>query len=269
MVMTMIELDRWINGKTGDIRARLSRSDEKVLINEVHQQGVEKMLGSDLLRSPCPDALKASELRIKLSEEIRETTAKVYPGVSCVREAFADDREREYPADTRERPLEHRSVLLGEFKAVGKNGTIYLYTKAVATCGLAAKLGFETVFWATLAHNIFYAFLHNQLKREGKVGRWRSGAKRDRETVKESLAAYFEGAFLGFPPITGYLESEWESLDVEGWPSSGALAILNSLRPDDLFKDLYNMAFYDWKTAADILRTGYYLNSSRIRKVLR
>ena len=161
----MMELDRWINGKTGDIRMSLSHSDAEALINEIHQQGVERLLGGDLLRSLCPDALKASDLRIKLSEEIKETTAKVYPGVSCVREAFVDDREKEYPADTRERPLEHRSVLLGEFKAVGKNGTIYLYTKAVATCGLAAKLGFETVFWATLAHNMFYAFLYNHLKK--------------------------------------------------------------------------------------------------------
>ena len=106
------------------------------------------------------------------------------------------------------------------------------------------------------------------MKREGMANRWRSGAKRDRETVKASLAAYFEGAFLGFPPISGYLESEWESLDIEGWSSSGALSIMKAGMPEYLFRNLYNMAFYDWKTAADILRTGYYLNSPIIRKAV-
>ncbi len=264
MVISANMLDHWIDDKTGDIKMRLSRSDEEALRYAVHQHGVQRLLGGDLLRSPCPDTLKASDLRIQLSEEIKEATAKVYPGVSCIREAFDDYREIDYPAYTRERPREHRFVLLGEFKAQGKNGTIYLYTKAMASCDLTAKLGFETVFWATLAHNMFYAFLYNQLKREGKIGRWRSGAKRDRETVKASLAAYFEGAFLGFPPISGYLENEWESLDIEGWPSSGAFMIRKSSRPEKLFRQLYNMAFYDWKTAADILRTGYYLNNSII-----
>ncbi len=264
MKTSMVDLAQWIDVLSGDITADLRRRDEKTLIEEVHLLGVEKLLDGKLLQSPSPYALVHSELRIKLSEEIKEDTAKVYPGVSCIREAFDDYREIDYPAYTRERPREHRFVLLGEFKAQGKNGTIYLYTKAMASCDLTAKLGFETVFWATLAHNMFYAFLYNQLKREGKIGRWRSGAKRDRETVKASLAAYFEGAFLGFPPISGYLENEWESLDIEGWPSSGAFMIRKSSRPEKLFRQLYNMAFYDWKTAADILRTGYYLNNSII-----
>ena len=268
MLFSTNELDQWIDSMTGDIRADLCRQDEEMLIDEVLRLGVERLLGVGLLQSPCSDALKASGLRIKLSEEIKEIAVKVHPGVSDIHEAFDAFPEREYPAGTRELPQEHRSVLLGEFKSQGRNGTIYLYTNAMATGGLAVKLGFETVFWATLAHNVFYAFLYNQLKRAGKVGRWRSGAKRDRETVKASLAAFFEGAFLGFPPISGYLESEWESLDVEGWPNSGALAILNSSRSDRLFRELYNMAFYDWKTAADILRTGYYLNSSKIRQVI-
>ncbi len=264
MKTSMVDLAQWIDVLSGDITADLRRRDEKTLIEEVHLLGVEKLLDGKLLQSPSPYALVHSELRIKLSEEIKEDTAKVYPGVSCIREAFDDYREIDYPAYTRERPREHRFVLLGEFKAQGKNGTIYLYTKAIATCDHAVKLGFKNVFWATLAHNTFYAFLYNQMKREGMANRWRSGAKRDRETVKASLAAYFEGAFLGFPPISGYLENEWESLDIEGWPSSGAFMIRKSSRPEKLFRQLYNMAFYDWKTAADILRTGYYLNNSII-----
>ena len=268
--MPNIDLTQLIDIMTGEITAGLGLSDkeslEKHIIDEVHQLGMEELLGHKLLHSTSPDALKYSGLHIELSEEIKKTTAKVYPGVSDVCEARDYFPEGKYPADTRELPMEHKSVLLGEFKAAqGKDGIIYLYTRAMATCDLTSKLGFEAVFWATLAHNMFYAFLYHQLKIAGKGNRWRSGAKRDRETVKASLAAYFEGAFLGFPPISGYLESEWASLDVEGWPSSGALAILNSPRPDRLFKELFNMAFYDWKTAADILRTGYYLNSSKIR----
>ncbi len=268
MKRPMTYLDQWIDSSTGDIKASLTRGDEQLLIDEVLRLGVDDLLWHLLLHSPPPYAMERSGLRIKLSEEIRETKAEVYPGVSDIREDRDDSREIEYPADTREIPWEHRAVLLGEFKTQGRNGTIYLYTRAMAACNLAAKLGFETLFWATLAHNMFYAFLYNQLKNGGKVGRWRSGAKRDRETVKASLASYFEGAFLGFPQISGYLESEWESLDVEGWPSSGALAILRSNKSDRLFGELYNMSFYDWKTAADILRTGYWLNSSRIRQAI-
>ena len=269
MQRSIVDLSQRIDTQTGDIIAELRQRDEETLIDEVHRLGVEDLLGGGLLRSPCPDALKNSGLRIELSEEIKETTAKGYPGVSHIPEAVGAFPEREYPTDTRELSREHRSLLLGEFKAQGRNGTIYLYTKAMAACKLAAELGFETVFWATLAHNMFYAFLYHQLKRAGKAGRGRSSAKRDRETVKASLAAYFEGAFLGFRPIPGYLEREWRSWDVEGWPQSGALAIRNSSRPDELFRELFDMAFYDWKTAADILRTGYYMNSSTIRRTLR
>ena len=267
MELSMVNLSQWIDNMTGDITAALSRRDEKTLIDEVHRMGVEDLLGHELLNSDCPDMLKRSVLRIELSEEIKETTAKVHPGIYHNRDVRDDDSKRDLPADTRELPMEHKSVLLGEFKAAqGRGGIIYLYTRAMATCDLTSKLGFEAVFWATLAHNMFYAFLYHQLKIAGKGNRWRSGAKRDRETVKASLAAYFEGCFLGYP--FRYLEDEWASLDVEGWPSSGALAIIYSHRENELFRELFNMAFFDWKTAADILRTGYYMFSSRIQEAL-
>ncbi len=62
---------------------------------------------------------------------------------------------------------------------------------------------------------------------------------------------------------------EWRSYDVEDWPYSGALGIgglgLTGMKtPPDLAIQLLRCSLYDWKTAADIIKTGYYLADSGI-----
>ena len=224
--------------------------------------------------------LSATGLSIKLSEKIINRTAKVYPGISAkpYREIFddweesCDFPEEKYPGNTREMPIEHQYVMLGEFRpssTLNKIGVIWLYPRAMASSKYREISDFETVFWATLAHEVFHAFHYNHLKLAGKADRWWSGRKKDRELVLESLATYLEYSFLDLllhdpHDVQRYKEDEWRYWDVEGWYYSGALGILKSQSPGKLFNSLFEMSFSDWKTAADTIRTGYYMNNKEI-----
>lgn len=278
-----IDLSEWIDTTTGDVLKNMRHPDEMVLLEEVYRKGVEDLLGTELLYHPNPRALLFERgLHIKLSEEINYCTTKVYPGVSPERlpeklddwGGTSDFPKEKHSTNTREMPIEYRYVMLGEFRpstVTNRIGTIWLYPKAMASCEYRTNSDFETVFWATLAHELFHAFHYYHLKLDGKVKRWSSGRKKDRELVMESLAAFFEYSFLFYMPngyrVKNYIENKWASLDVDGWPYSGALGIEHS-RNDRLFATLFEMSFRDWKTAADIIRTGYYLCSPEIAREL-
>ena len=280
----MINLSTWIDTFSGDILNNLRHPDEMALLRAVHCQGVESLLGRILLQNLNPRALlSAPGLRIKLSEEVLYRATKVSPGVSenFFREHLDDWNEgNDFPKErhslnSRELPIEYRYVVLGEFRpstSSNKIGTIWLYPKAMASCKFRKISDFETVFWTTLAHEVFHVFHYCQLKLVGKADRWWSGRKKDRELVMETLAAYFEYSFLHLGPssyqLCKYKEDEWKGLDVDGWYYSGALGIHSSYNSERLFTTLYDMSFHDWKTAADIIRTGYYLCSPEISKEL-
>lgn len=282
----MEDLSKWIDVVTGDVLRNLSLRDGKELLEGVHRLGAAQLPGKGQLHASDPYALLSAQgLSIKLSEKIKYRTAKVYPGISAnsFREIHddweepIDSPEEKYPKDTREMPVEYRYVVLGEFHPSpmpNKIGIIWLYPRAMASSKYKKVSDFETVFWATLAHEVFHAFHYYHLKMDGKADRWWSGRKKDRELVLESLAAYFEYSFLVFildDPhwVQKYKEDEWQCLDVDGWYYSGALGILNSRCSEDLFRSLFEMSFSDWKTAADTIRTGYYMSNKEIADMFR
>ena len=276
-----INLSKWIDVVTGDVLRNLNPQDGKELLKEVHRHGVAQLLGMGPLHASDPYVLlSATGLSIKLSEKIIYRTVKVYPGISAkpYREIFddweepGDFPEEKYPGNTREMPIEHQYAVLGEFRpssTLNKIGIIWLYPRAMASSKYRKVADFETVFWATLAHEAFHAFHYYHLKLEGKADRWLSGRKKDRELVLESLAAYFEYSFLDYmldDPhwVQKYKEDEWSCWDIDGWYYSGALGILNSRKSARLFASLFEMSFNDWKTAADVIRTGYYMSNEEI-----
>ena len=288
-----LDLSRWIDLTTGEIKNGQTDVSREGFLEEVYRQGVDTLLSNHLLRGSDPSVLLNDPgLRIELSELSEkkiEKTVKVYSGIGAgipqdppecwpdterlPREEYPRDV---FPADTREQQRDQKTVLLGQFKPLwGKDkiGKITLYTKAMFEYANRKALGFEEVFWPTLAREVFKAFHYHMFQKEGKADRYRSRIvnNKDRELVKISLAVYFEFCFR---EIHSYNEAyamkkEWESFDIDGWPASGALGIQKSAQSDELFRYLFWLSFFDWKTAADIIRTGYYLQSPEIRRKLR
>lgn len=275
------DLSQWIDTATGDVIIRQSDYSQWGSSEEVY---FLSLLLNKLLKGHDPNILINDPwLRIELSEEIINKSAVVYPGInpkilrtqpSCCAETdgyHGDD----LPVDTRERQMKNEYTLFGNFLASmgrSKRGKIILYTKAISAYANSKVLDFEEVFWPTLAHEVFYAFHYYTLQNKGKADRWSSRFlnRKDRELVLESLAEFFEHEFAyGDSSILDPMTDEWERFDIVGWPASGALGILKSKKPHELFKELFNLTFYDWKTAADIIRTGYYLCSPEIKKILR
>lgn len=295
-LFNMIDLSQWINTATGAIINGQKDVSKEKFFERVYFNGVASLLRNKLLRGYDPSILLNHQgLRIELSERIVNKTAIVYSGINhrflrgChsdwpetdefPRNEYPRDEcpQNEFPEDTREQAKDRVYCLLGEFQAFrgkSKIGTITLYTKAISEYANGKALGFEAVFWPTLAHEVFYAFHYHMFQKTDKAARWRSGIrnKKDRELVVNSLAEYFEYEFAISTQSVGIeklMTDKWKNFDIDGWPASGALGILASMDSDELFKDLFGLSFYDWKTAADIIRTGYYLQSQVIKSKLR
>ena len=292
-----IDLSIWIDTGIGGIIKSLTQRDMEDLLNEVYSVG-DDIFKRLYQRFPSMELPCVPELQIQLSGELIRRKNMVYPGASARicredgrdeprhdRDARHEPRDTDinnrcpddgFPVDTREKPLEYSSVVLGEFRASKSKrtiGTIILYPKAMDCCVYKSASDFETVFWVTLAHEVFHAFHYDQLKRSGKADRWNSPKKSGRVLVTESLAEYFKftwlaKSYLANAKLLRYLESEWGRYDIDGSSNSGALAIWKSGYPGDLFERLFETSLYDWKTAADAIRTGYYLQSEEIRKLL-
>ncbi len=278
---TGFDLSRWIDPATGDVIIRQSDYSQWGSSEEVYS--LSRLLDELLEGDNSTILMNNPGLHIELSEEIITKSALVYPGINAeIMRARPSDwaetdgyRNEDCHNDTRERQMKNEYTLFGKFLAPrgrSKSGTIILYTKAISAYANSKALDFEEVFWPTLAHEVFYAFHYYMLHNKGKADRWSSrfSNRKNRELVIESLAEFFEHEFAyGGSSISGTMTDEWERFDIDGWPASGALGILKSKQPKYLFEELFNLTFYDWKTAADIIRTGYYLCSPEIKKILR
>ena len=238
------------------------------------------------------DELDADRVDIRFADDIKRSVKKVHPGVG---DSFAI-RRREYNKEVLCEPFsrdclkEVSSVVLGEFRpSAAKNGwkigTIWLYHNAIAEFCEANGLDPDTVLLATLAREAFQACHYSVFEFGGVSQRWNSGStKKNRDIVKESLADAFEYIFLinqggdwlshaDADKYMDFLENTWRSCDIEDWPSSGALGIggvgLTKVAvPPNIMDRLLHGFLYDWKSAADIIKTGYYLADDEICSVL-
>ena len=234
--------------------------------------------------------LDAGRVDIRFADDIKRSVKKVHPGVG----GSFEIRRREYNREEACEPFSRdalkvvSSLVLGEFRpSAAKNGwkigTIRIYPNAIEELCAAKGLDPDTVLLATLAREAFQACHYSVFKFGGVSQRWNSGStKKNRDIVKESLADAFEyiflinqgGDWLSHAEANKYmdfLENTWRSYDIEDWPSSGALVIggvgLTKVAvPPDIMNRLLHGFLYDWKSAADIIRTGYYLADSEIQK---
>lgn len=167
------------------------------------------------------------------------------------------------------------TVRLGEFrssKAKKNTGTITLYTTAMVDFAKAQKIEFETVFFSTLFHEYFHALHYQLFKQQGIEDRWaEKWCDGERRIVQETLAAFYEwyscrNNFLltelpDADKLADHLKADWESLDIDLWPYSGALVLED---PDNnglgkLFFRLLEMSSTNWSLAAKVIKGKYYL----------
>lgn len=177
------------------------------------------------------------------------------------------------------------AIRLGEFrssKAKRKTGTITLYTTAIANSAKAQAIPFETVFFSTLIHEYFHALHYQLFKQQGIEDRWsEKWCDGERRIVQETLAAFYEwysceyGFLLAEHPnaheLASHLMENWESLDIDLWPYSGALVLAdrvnNSPTLGKLFFRLLEMSFTNWSLAAKAIKSLYYMPLTGLGKV--
>ena len=285
-----ISLGQWIDTETGEFHNWLGEDSREDCADYLRQKIWEEFQGLQFnlfgnnknpIDKPLCDELA---VKIKFSDKIIRTTKQVRPGIGV---EGSDIRFREYnylyPEEKDEIPSrEDKSIvveelMLGEFRRSSskKNiiaGTIILYTKAIAVFSDSNHLDYSTVFWSTLMHEAFHAFHFSLLQKIGRQDRWdKKSEKKSRDIVKESLAAKFEFNSLcknGRKSLAGiamldHLNNTWRKYDIEDWPYSGAIGI----EEEELLCRLIKLSLYDWKTAADIIRTGYYLADPEIKSM--
>ena len=297
-------LDKWIDTKTGAFHNAWQTYEK-----DTHELAAELNIGVEYVfdisapnwfdaywKSPDPLFNDVSVVDIKFSDERKKSVRRVHPGVSAPGDirwmrGCRDCRPGDYPDElSRDKSVKTEFLVLGEFspsqsKKPGRIGIIKLYNKNIAEFCRNNKLDYTTVFWSTLAHESFHAFHYSMFKSAGRQDRWdKAGDRKDRDIIKESLAATVEYIFLinhegdGIDHLYGrdmrkHLEDSWRRFDVEDYPYSGALGIgglglTKIAAPPDMMIRLLDMSLCDWRSAAEIIKTGYYLTDPRVRRML-
>lgn len=276
-------LSRWIDIKSGRVLGNdyelvyALQSVTSRIFNENQVFSAAVGTNSSLPSGPMPPRPADYPVDYAFSEEVIRSIVEVYPGID-----MPDSESRDVPVNV-------ESLTLGRFKPYTsakkpKTGQITLYTAAIAEYCASNGLDYETVFWAVLARESFHAVHFDLFKAAGKQRRWnRASDKKSREIVKQSLAAHYEYFFLirnegglfvssNASKLRDHLERSWRNYDVDSWPCAGALGIggpcVSQVRHSDITDLLLKKSLSDWKTAADIIKTGYYLTDYKVRKML-
>ena len=158
------------------------------------------------------------------------------------------------------------SIKLGEYRASyskKKIGTIVIYRKAICKCARDHDWDRNHLFQAVLAHESFHAYQFSCLKEKGYAEQWKSpGVKKERTVVQESLAAAYEWYFCD-SVMKDERICEWKEMDIDFWPYSGALGMIDStpeafgLKPDAFSRWALDICFEDWRTPAMYIRIAY------------
>ena len=145
------------------------------------------------------------------------------------------------------------STILGEFYE--KEMLIVLYRNAIDDYAREGGYNWLAILNAVLAHEFFHAyhFLDCRLRHQN----WNYKAK-SADIVKESLASAFEytilrsdGEFRACRDWTAF----WELVDVNAYPYSGALGLLDEktrqINKSHVIYDTYIDSFFKWRLAAE------------------
>ncbi len=290
-----LDLTRYLNISSGDVFDELNLKES--IINNILPDIMEYYC-SDLNLDKNRFIPTLQAIDIVFSDENKTKYKKIRSGIEhfnkppksemeCINEDFwsvfkkyelSPQNIYEYPRDESERI---RVYSLGSFSpsnTLNKVGTITLYTKAVAEF-CENRYDYSTVFMAILAREAFKAFYYHAFQILGKTDRWvLLDAKERIQIVKESLASYYECELIKkcgniVPNMANKyirdLEDDWRRMDIDSWPASGAILISHNFVPGVSPDILFRISIYDWKTASDILETGYHLCNDIINRTLR
>ncbi len=145
------------------------------------------------------------------------------------------------------------STVLGEFYE--KEMLIVLYRNAIDDYAREGGYNWLAILNAVLAHEFFHAYhyLDCRLHRQN----WNYRAK-NASIVKESLAAAFEYSILranGEAKACRDFAAFWELVDVNAYPYSGALGLLEEntmpINKHHVIYDIYVDSFFKWRLAAE------------------
>lgn len=289
-------LGPWIDISTGKFHriGNARKSAEQELAEQLW--GVVKEIFCEVHERQLGDEYKSPSIgvAIRFSDDIKWSAKKMHHGIGGAECSEAENRDIPESSDegimpdSRDQVIEVRSLILGRFspsasRDINDIGTIWLYTRAIAEFSNNNAIEYKTVFFAILAREAFHALHYSLFKEAGVRARWNAGTRLYRDIVKESLASSNEYVFLMDHQGSGLdsgsshklmdrLEYEWGSYDIDDHPSSGALLTSpigsDILRGGNLSGTLLRRSLYDWKTAADIIRTGYYLACPTIKDPL-
>ena len=276
-----------------DILRMTLRFEEPVFINNgLFPEKLNIKLSEDILYESYGASLK--DIRKMLDDIIKDIPDKrliilkeMLDKINGIKELEVGSEIRRYindihPENEKVRKLlgqieNKQSLVLGRFypsKDTNKLGNIILYPRAIAISKRTKASSFDTVFWATFAHEIFHAYHYGAFVQIGKTDRWDDSLYRSEcKIVKESLAAAFESKFVfqcesdGIIPcdlskgLRREFEYEWLDNDVLDWPYSGALGIIREELPAfdfPLFTKLIECSLEDWELPAEAIMAGYY-----------
>lgn len=180
-------------------------------------------------------------------------------------------------------------IRLGEFCASrekGLIGTVVLFKKAIENFSGDMSYNPFSIAVAVLLHELFHAWHYQLFKQQNKEDRWFDAYEsKERDIVQESLAKCFEVSLVEYyqekynwlsdcPDYSKNEKKLFEELDVDRWPYSGALVLLDdgfsgdgTVLPYSLVY-LYNDSFFkcliksmsEWTEPARMIKTHYYLH---------
>ena len=286
-------LDKWIDTKTGAFHNSadkyMYKKDTEELADALNDcvrhvfYVMDQDLCSDHYFDSQPPQIDVSGVSIGFSDKIKYTEKEVHRGIggldSGITRRMDQDPKELTDVPSRDEMIKIKSLVLGEFRPSTsdkpqKIGTITLYNAAIAEFCVANDLDYNTVFWGTMARESSHGFHYNTFRKAGRQFRWNSGSTRNnRVIVKDSLAAGFEAVFLlnhegddldlaESRRLRNHLENTWREYDIEDYSYSGALGF-EQWRPvmnvPQIYQELLSRSIYDWKTAADIIKTRYYM----------
>ena len=305
-------LDQWIDANTGeydkysvrellrslsdcvkDILRMTLRFENPVFINNgLFPEKLNIKLSEDILYESTGVSLK--DIRKLLDDIIKDIPDKrlivlkeMLDRIKSARELVSNAEitgliNKIEPEDEKVRKLisliiNKQFLLLGKFipsKDLRKLGNIILYPRAIAISKRTKASSFDTVFWATFAHEIFHAYHYGAFAQNVKTDRWNDSLYRsESKIVKESLADAFESKFVlqcesegiishGLSKrLRSEMEYEWLENDVLDWPYSGAWGIIEDTLPVfdfPLFTMLIKCSLEGWALPVEAIMAGYY-----------
>ncbi len=244
----------------------LSPQRTQVVVRDLTQeverfiQGYQASLNFRELKIRFSDEIKMREFRIEKGDRVLSYYRKLagHGEGRRLEDSLSPEILKEYSPIVddswfKDEDLCFTSPILGEFDE--KEMAIVLYRAAISMYAQAGKYDKMALINAVLAHEFFHAYHYLDCRRHRQ--NWNYRAK-NASIVKESLAAAFEYSILranGEAKACRDFAAFWELVDVNAYPYSGALGLLEEktmpINKYHVIYDIYVDSFFKWRLAAE------------------